>query len=1145
LLERAKSNIDFAVIKTDEKLRFSEKHRIIKLHGCFSLQGSYIITQEDYRTYEAKHPLLSNTIKQSLIENFFCFMGFSGDDPNFLNWYGWVKDNFKKKDYALQIYFIGLYFSESEKIFLQKNNITPVELSCLCCNITKDNVLGIDGSISKPEEINDYKIAYLRFFDMLLEKYQDEKKEILAQPSSVNNYFELLEKPDNVQAQQNESDAIPPSDSVRNIEIFTVVSKWPEEKYIGFYNEKDMGLQYKDLIAAWKLTHENYPGWIVLSDERRQILRRNTDEVFVYHLKKVDDPVDLEFLYEFNWRIEKCYHPLYTDWATIYETVVKKYNLSSKFMKNKHLRYCWIELQLALLKYYRKENMGTEWRNIVKNIENIEKNKKVLSAEQLERYKYEKCLKHLFSLELPSLRNELEAWDPNKKYPYFIAKKAALFAELGDTELALTMLESAIRLINKKQNILKPDYTVFSQKAYMIVLFDYIKRSNNHMQRIWSEENEERNKLMEQIESIKKYECDPWGDLSNFESLLKINAPEYKHTELKYGFELGSTAQTKYWGSDTYTLLAYSFLLYMEDIGFPFRLPGITFGKDAASKSLQRLQKFSPIWSLIILIRTGESKNIDLILNRKTIAKMQSDYAENLSLEMLKTLKKSKKEILLGDTFLNHNLGISLSSILPEFLGRLSIKCRFHIKKEMLNFIKKLYKSKERYKYKISKMVKLLINSFSREEQYTLFNDLLDFPVLSNDDPRFQYPDPFSFIDINNAGVFEKNKIDAIKIDNSIKMALADDYKREKHLFRLVVLWRYNLLSDLQIQKFIEVLWKFRNNNGFPKGTENIFYYSAFLWFPHPDDLDTKELLQSYFLKTDFQVQEVSKENGVIMTHGKNIFAGNLIGTFNMNSNYVWSSSDLGNLCEKIINWWDLDKHYLKDAAYLRDEFQSRFNNMLNIFACVFQPNISSFDSKHSIRIEKLLSELNDYTIPNCMARASFIGVFPKALPQLIDDISNALCSKNEKIILDAIGAIMVLLRQKCNGIDSILKIICENIKYRIEFGISRFLSAINEIIKNHPEYITNAMLFDIVCGLSHLIIETIVVDDDTEKEVHAKLICRKQSVALGATLKNYYLQNKKEIPLCIYEYEKIAFDPDEMSEIRNAWLNASIKINC
>ena len=79
--------------------------RIIKLHGSLSTQGPYVITEEDYRTYRRKQAPFVNSVQQALIENSFVLLGFSGDDPNFLEWSGWIRDELGDKH--APIYLVG------------------------------------------------------------------------------------------------------------------------------------------------------------------------------------------------------------------------------------------------------------------------------------------------------------------------------------------------------------------------------------------------------------------------------------------------------------------------------------------------------------------------------------------------------------------------------------------------------------------------------------------------------------------------------------------------------------------------------------------------------------------------------------------------------------------------------------------------------------------------------------------------------------------------------------------------------------------------------------------------------------------------------------------------------------------------------
>lgn len=94
LLERACLDADnpYMVVYNKDTLLYSTSPRIVKLHGSFPNIHPYIITEEDYRTYPQRYPEFVNTVRQSLIENLFCMIGFSGDDPNFKSWLGWLRD---------------------------------------------------------------------------------------------------------------------------------------------------------------------------------------------------------------------------------------------------------------------------------------------------------------------------------------------------------------------------------------------------------------------------------------------------------------------------------------------------------------------------------------------------------------------------------------------------------------------------------------------------------------------------------------------------------------------------------------------------------------------------------------------------------------------------------------------------------------------------------------------------------------------------------------------------------------------------------------------------------------------------------------------------------------------------------------------
>ncbi|MFM2639846.1 SIR2 family protein [Vibrio chagasii] len=134
LLERAAGNVveyRYDVVVNSHELINSTQPRIIKLHGSFPTAKPFIITEEDYRTYPSKFAPFVNTVQQSLLENTLCLIGFSGDDPNFLKWIGWIRDNLGENN-SLRIYLIGVFnFSDADKALLSKRNIIAVDMfSC-------------------------------------------------------------------------------------------------------------------------------------------------------------------------------------------------------------------------------------------------------------------------------------------------------------------------------------------------------------------------------------------------------------------------------------------------------------------------------------------------------------------------------------------------------------------------------------------------------------------------------------------------------------------------------------------------------------------------------------------------------------------------------------------------------------------------------------------------------------------------------------------------------------------------------------------------------------------------------------------------------------------------------------------------------
>lgn len=152
LIERAAEEEiqKYQLVTNKETLLYQPSPRIIKLHGSFPNIRPYIMTKEDYRKYPMEHPEMVNTARQCFLESLMCLIGFSGDDPNFQSWLGWLRDVIGR-DRICPTYLITfkMGYHDAEKALMAQ--------------------LGIDIiNLAEIPELKNFKEAYTFFFEYLL-----------------------------------------------------------------------------------------------------------------------------------------------------------------------------------------------------------------------------------------------------------------------------------------------------------------------------------------------------------------------------------------------------------------------------------------------------------------------------------------------------------------------------------------------------------------------------------------------------------------------------------------------------------------------------------------------------------------------------------------------------------------------------------------------------------------------------------------------------------------------------------------------------------------------------------------------------------------------------------------------------------------
>lgn len=119
----------YNIVTNKETLIYTQSPRIIKLHGSFPDIHPFIMTEEDYRIYPSKYPEFVNSVRQALIENVFCLIGFSGDDPNFLSWIGWLRDVMGNLSSPIYLITYDKTFHDAESTLLKTRKLDVINFA--------------------------------------------------------------------------------------------------------------------------------------------------------------------------------------------------------------------------------------------------------------------------------------------------------------------------------------------------------------------------------------------------------------------------------------------------------------------------------------------------------------------------------------------------------------------------------------------------------------------------------------------------------------------------------------------------------------------------------------------------------------------------------------------------------------------------------------------------------------------------------------------------------------------------------------------------------------------------------------------------------------------------------------------------------
>lgn len=753
LLERARSSVTlkhYDIVATKDDLLYANQPRIVKLHGSFP-SPPFVITEEDYRRYPNDHAPFVNTVRQSLLENTLCLIGFSGDDPNFLQWIGWIRDHIGE-EIASKIYLIGVFntLDEGDKKLLYRRGIIVVDLSAFNTDPGK---------------------ALDEFLELLKKRSEERKKRTVDWPVVSADAAKIMKSDPNKYRE--------------------AVAEWRRQRseYPGWVVMPKDQRQF-----LWLYTEH----WLSLVSEMSSEDRG-----------RLEMPLDLDLAFELAWRLDRCLFPLIGELPSFLENMANKYSDKTlQLPENSHwtrssVFEAVVNIRLWLLRHYREQGLNDKWQKVRETIQSdLEK----LLPEHKVRFHLEEVLHALFCFDPDKAKQLLDNWQSNDSLPFWEAKRAALMAELGEVATACSILEKSLSSI-RRQLSLNPvveDYTLVSQESIIMLLLSVVERSTPL---VMPELNYR--EMFERWNDLARYKCDPRREIEFLSARLKHPAVGWRRESKTHHFDLGIFYRTFYFGSDEEAVTAYGMLRMYEDIGVPYRIKHIDFVKTVVESTLPRIRPYSPHWALASITRLGEASAIDKLFDREYLSNLRLEDVDRLFEIYLPAFKRTIAMVNEPDSSKAKGFE-SLAKTLPDILSRLCYKCSPVYRERLVEVLQAIYGSRRREMFtKVNQFARRLFDSMSARERARIVPLLINFPVPDHlsEDERQEFMNPMSWIRLPILLAKEALCITEEKINRLFdQLALANQI-REWEMVSLVWLHECGKLNQHQSDHLERLLW--------------------------------------------------------------------------------------------------------------------------------------------------------------------------------------------------------------------------------------------------------------------------------------------------------------------------------------------------
>ena len=657
LLEKQSESVaeqKYSIVRNKDEIPLTVGPRIVKLHGSFPSYFPLICTEEDYRKYPIQFAPFVNMVQQAMMETTFFLIGFSGDDPNFLHWSGWVRDNLG--ELAPKIYLAGwLDLQPPQRRVLEERNIIPVDLAR-------------HPKADKWPEQDCHKFA----IDWILHTLEQGRPyDVINWPSK--NIWQREEIPEYLEPVEKR------------------IFESPKEEPWASSQELANPVEILDI---WSHNRCLYPGWLVVPADVRHEIMSKTDEWerhVIKYLPECSTAEKLNAIYEVVWRREILLDPILSELESAADEVLRHIDCRSNTINGvaettiawSDIRKKWITVALSLVTSARLSFDQELFKTRINKLLVFQSD----NVEIEQRLSYEQCLWAIYDMDFETLENMLNNWSTQNCDPIWAVRKAAILFELGHIDAASELFNSAFLAIRRTPD--DPGSLAGPSREGWAL---FLKWSLDQRKLIASGDLssfpiEAFRQRWRELASLK---CDALSERDAYVNLLKSrdkreDAPAFDlNVRIYPGIEISSSDYLRWFTALRAVRLS-------EVAGLPVSDSSIL------KLAVDELSETEPELAVRLLLRTltnDQDKLLKRVLSRSRVAKMESKLITNLVNTCERIINYELKNSLSSSNFhLDHSHG--RVRVAMEILSRLVIRLESEKVERLFNKAMQYYKNEQ------------------------------------------------------------------------------------------------------------------------------------------------------------------------------------------------------------------------------------------------------------------------------------------------------------------------------------------------------------------------------------------------------------------------------------------------------------------